>query len=258
MYNSAPVWQDNNPDRLLDLCVKFCIQNPGTFCAKDPLTNEFHLHNGISLPMEICEKMFEVYQQYGNHNHDNTDEFISIFHDTGRTRLRHVSLKNSSVTDDGIASVFRHSLVELDISDCKELSEQALAHINENGNNLLSLIVGTTKIFPRSNIFEYENSMDLTDFGPKRSEYHKRGYIINCPSLRKFVVEHLDMSENQDYFPLLLKSLVKLVHLDLSRCHNIESLSYLLPMKNLRTLILFDVSGLQDSIKTIPQLRSLR
>lgn len=83
--------------------------------------------------------------------------------------------------------------------------------------------------------------------------------LITAPKLRKFVLQsvHVDCG-HELFFSSLLRGFPNLAYLDLSDCNNVGDLSCLLHCPNLSTLILYNVSGLQDAIEHICKLTGLR
>ena len=61
----------------------------------------------LHLPTEICEKFFDMLQEEG---HDIEDMTASAFSDTTTSRLRNVSVRNTSITDEGLLCLLRHNL----------------------------------------------------------------------------------------------------------------------------------------------------
>lgn len=245
--------KDSEPETLLELCFKFVVKRPDTICTVDPFTKDYRLRDGLALPSEICENIIHFYQQSGN---IVDDKFVNIFQNPHTTRLKRVRLRNSAITDDGLCALLSHRLIELDLFNCINITEGSLAHINDFGNSLLSLSVGSqVHILPDTLYSEDSQKLPEAD---KRSAYQERGYILRTPNLRKLTVKNLYVPGEKFYFPLLLHSLQNLVYLDLSNCFDLGDLSYLCDLKNLSTLILYNVQRLQDAIASICRITSLR
>uniref|UniRef100_A0A1B6E2J9 Protein zer-1 homolog n=1 Tax=Clastoptera arizonana TaxID=38151 RepID=A0A1B6E2J9_9HEMI len=64
--------------------------------------------------------------------------------------------------------------------------------------------------------------------------------------------------KNKIYFPLLLRSVLKLTHLDLSGCSELGDLSYLTELPHLVSLILYNVDNIMETLKAICELRGLK
>ncbi|XP_067009020.1 protein zer-1 homolog isoform X2 [Anabrus simplex] len=252
MLPSVTVCGESAPDSLLDLCFKYVVCHLETICSIDPFTKDYKLKEGLALPSEICEKIIQVYQTGG---HVIDDRFVNIFQNPHTTRLRRVRLRNSSITDDGLCTLLGHNLLELDLFNCANITEGSLVHINECGESLLSLSLGSGVHLLPSSLFPEDARMQE---GDNISGYHRRGYILRTPNLRRLAVRHLYIQGERMYFPLLLRSLTNLTHLDLSSCFDLGDLSYLCELKNLVSLVLFNVQRLQDALESLCKLTKLR
>lgn len=247
---STSVWEPYLPDTLVDICIKVSLKNRSHLCCFDDATAEFNLCDGITLPAEICERMLYLYSEELYKVID--DKFLNLFKDPTTSRLSRVNLHDSAVTDEGIALITKHPIVELDISNCSKLTQNTLEKLNDLKSDLISLTVGSAvQIFP-------ETLQPTADDQSSGCNYEERGYILRAPNLRKLVIKGLSATVERDYFPLLLRSLTHLTHLDLSMCYNLGDLKYLLPLKQIVYLSLFDVPRLQDAIENIVQLSNLR
>lgn len=244
LYNSA----DNTPDTLFEQCIKYVVRNLQILANVNPVTKFLRLKEGLTLPSVICEKLLEVQQQNG---YIIDDRFVGLFENPEAARLRRIKLRNSTITDEGLCILVKSSPMELDISNCIKLTEGSLAHINENGDKLVSLSLGSpVHVLPETLLPEIKKK----DVSP----YEKRGYILNTPNLRKLAVRKLYVPEEKIYFPLLLNPLRKLTYLDLSSCFDLGNLSYLTNLPHLTSLILFNVQGLQNSLGSIMKLKNLK
>ena len=83
--------------------------------------------------------------------------------------------------------------------------------------------------------------------------------LITAPKLRKLVLHsvHVDNSSHE-FFSSLFRGFPNLAYLDLSDCNHVGDLSCVSHCPNLTTLILYNVSGLQDAIGHICKLTGLR
>ena len=213
------------------------------------------LQEGMHLPAEIGEKLFHISHL--------TDEFVHIFKDTETTRIRHVSVRDSSLTDSGMKHLVRHNLRELDINNCGGLTVQTLHNINKNSDNLHSFCIGNSvQILP-----DYlhpdspASDSDTDDEAEVESLYEKQGYIINASNLRRLCVRDLFVNRGPKYFDLLLKPLPGLTHLDLSGVYHNQGmgqLRWLLHCKNLVSLTLHNVRDIDSSLPTLQLLTNLR
>lgn len=235
------VFKDSAPETLLELCLKYVVDHLDTICSIDPFTKDYKLKNGLTLPVEICEKILNVYQRGGN---ILDDRFLNIFQNPQTARLQRVNLRNSSITDDGLCALLNQKLIELVIDNCFNITESSLVHINDSGNSLLSLVIGSSvHLLPKT----------LQD-----SAFHGRGYILRTPNLRRLAVRHFIVNEEKTYFPLLLRPLHNLTYLDLSECFDLGDLSYLCELKSLISLILYNVQWLQGAVGSLCKLVNLR
>ncbi|KAK7074095.1 Protein zer-1 [Halocaridina rubra] len=248
-------WEDSSPEMLLDLCGKFIIHKPETFCVLHPETGVWCLRPGLALPTEICEKLISLWQEKDPEGLD--DKFINIFRDVICTRLKRVTLRNSSVSDDGLNLLLSHHLVELDVSNCNRLTKRTLDNINRYGDSLTALVIGKTKNILPDSVFKESllDSSDSSDSSPL-SEIEQRGYILQTPSLRRLIVRELDMEPL--YYSLLLKPLSKLTHLDLAGCLSLDNIAYILDMKHLVSLNLYSVRNIQDALPSIMKIKTLK
>ncbi|KAK7793806.1 hypothetical protein R5R35_013022 [Gryllus longicercus] len=251
MLPFTSVSRESAPDTLLDLCFKYVVCHLDIICTTDPFTKDYRLKDGLALPSEICEKMLQIYQAGG---HDVDDRIVGIFENLSMTRLRRVQLRNSSVTDDGLCILLSHKLIEIDLTNCANVTDGSLVHLNEHGENLLSLSIGAgVQLLPSTLLPE-----DHVQEGEIVTAYHKRGYILRTPNLRRLTIKNLSVHRERMYFPLLLQPLANLTYLDLSSCSDLGDLSYLCELKNLLSLILFNVQRLQECIDSLCTLTSLR
>lgn len=252
-------WDDSSPEPLLDACGKYVIQHPETFCELQPETGLWCLRSGLALPMEICEKLISLWQEMDPQGLD--DKFINIFKDVILTRLKRVTLRNSSISDDGLNHLLSHHLLELDVSNCSKLTKRTLKNINREGVGecLTSLVIGKTRNILPDTVFSnpLPDSSDSSDSSPV-SEIEQRGYILRTPNLRRLIVQELYIPMEPQYFALLLKPLSKLTHLDLSGCFFLNDVKYILEMKCLVSLILHSVQRIQDTVPTIMMMKTLR
>jgi len=245
------IWEVNSPDSLLDLAARFCISHLDTFMVYSKRgTEELHL------PTEIGEKLFQVAQEEGL---DLDDKFTHIFRNL--TRICRVSVRESSISDRGIKHLLRHRLRELDIHNCAGLTGKTLSNINSYSDNLLSLCVGNSvQILPDYLQPQGTFSDSECEDGRDGNIYEKQGFIIKAPKLKKLCVRDLFINRGRLYFDLLLKPLPDLTHLDLSGAfHNqgMENFAWLSNLQKLVSLILHNVQDVEDSLKTLCQLKKL-
>lgn len=250
-------WEENSPEPLLDICGKYVIAHPETFCVMHQYSGLWFLRPGIALPTELCEKLISLWQDKDPEALDY--RFINIFRDLANTRLKRVTLRNSKVSDDGLSVLLAHNLIELDISNCCELSERTLENINKYGDSLLTLVIGkTNNILPSSVPAWAQTELSNDSENSPVKEGKQRDYILRTPNLRKLVVRELIQPKHHEYFVLLLQPLTKLTHLDLSGCFFLHDIKYILPMKNLVSINLHSAQRIQDAIPVLSEIKTLK
>ena len=174
--------------------------------------------------------------------------FINIFKDRQSTRLKRVRLRDIDITDRDLEILLQHKLIELDISYCSNLTSSCIKHITEYGTSLSSLTIGEkVDIFP-TNIF---GKLKFTE------QHYDRGFIFLAPSLRRLTLKSLNALQ-PDFYLLLLRHLTSLTHLDLSNCSDLDNFEYTEHLVNLNSLVLYNVSGIENMIPAICKLKTLR
>lgn len=250
--SSSSILEENSPDSLVSLCTRYCIAHLNTFCDKDESSQNYVLRSSLSLPNEICEGMLQMRRES---EVPLDDSFLKLFSDPRNTRLRRVSVRNcSSVTDEGLEAILTHRLLELDVTNCPNVTKKTLINISNNGEELLSLIIGNSvHILPEA-LYEDDAAGDCSF-----TNFRERGYILNLPNLKQLVIRDWQDLLEPDYLSFLFKPLSQhLTHLDLSGCLCLGKPTYFLEMNSLRSLILYNVPNLQDMIPFICQLSNLR
>lgn len=249
-------WEDNSPYPLLDICCRYLISHPDTFCDQHRLSGLWFLRPAVALPTELCEKLINLWQDKDPAALD--DRFINIFRDLSCTRLKRVNVRNTSVSDDGLRVLLSHNLVELDISNCRKLTERTLDNINKFGDNLTTLVIGKTKdILLESLVTDTHTNSSETSDPSALSQIKDRGHILRTPNLRKLVVRELIQPNESEYFGLLLQPLTRLTHLDLAGCMFLQA-KHLLPLKQLISLNLHSVQRMQEALPLLSELKNLK
>lgn len=106
------VLKENSPDSLQDICLQLVIK-----LVNKPSPNPYlGIKDGLSLPTELCERLLQY--QVQEECHLDT-RFVSIFEDTGCTRLKRLSLKWCSLKGTEAEILFRHELKELELKRMK-------------------------------------------------------------------------------------------------------------------------------------------
>lgn len=245
---------ESEPETLLNQCFKFVARHLYTICYVDPCTNNYELRQGITLPREICEKLLQVYQQNGG---ILDDRFVRIF-SSPETSLRRVRLRNSNITDEGLAILLKHRLLELDIAKCRNVSQNSLLEINRYGDRMTSLIIGYgAQLLPNSIENELSTAEDCISSGLSLSSLQKC-FILKTPKLKRLAIRCLSVNKEKTYFPILLRSLPNLTHLDLSGCSDLDDLTYITQMPNLVSLVLHNVIRIQEALVALCELHNLR
>lgn len=235
------------PETLLDICFDYINKHPETICNPGFSSEEdLQLLDGLSLPVEICERLLNV----RNNSLTPVDSnFINLFRNTDCTRLKRVKLRRQSeIKDQDLEILLKHNLVELDLSLCPNLTPTCIHHITENSSNLLFLSVGEdTDIFP----------VRMFGKSPIGQELYDKGYIFYAPNLRKLTLKGLHLLQS-DFYMILLYPLSNLTHLDLSNCNDLHDFSYTQHLINLTSLILYNVHGIELMIPAICKLTNLK
>ena len=221
----------------------------------------------LHLPTEICEKFFDMLQEEGL---DIEDMTASAFSDTTTSRLRNVSVRGTSITDEGLMCLLRHNLKSLDVSNCEGITRQSLENINSHSEQLANLSVGlSSHILPdyictKEEVFPTEDDDDedsLDEEDRARSVYDRRGYIIRAPQLQRLSIKELFVTRGSNYFDLLLRPLPRLTHLDLSGTAHGEGMgdfAFLRHLTLLASLVLHNVTNLDMAVNTITEIKSLK
>lgn len=163
---------------------------------------------------------------------------MSIFSDTGRTPLKNVSLRNSSISDEGMESLLRHKLISLSMWYCDKITNASWKNLIENGSEIRNLELGK-----------------FVDMLKNREPNEKTpiDFQINLPKLKRLVLNGVALQAS-----LSFENLSELVHLDVSACLFADySLTSLHNCANLKTLILFNVWPIEREIATICSMKQL-
>ncbi|KAL6258863.1 protein zer-1 homolog isoform X2 [Pogonomyrmex barbatus] len=234
------------PERLTDLCYKLICENLDIISVKGKRGHRI-LRKGITFPSEICDKIIE-YAQRSEATEDD-DCFFSIFKNLAATRLKHVRISNCSLTDTSVQTLVSHKLYDLELTDCSNVTELCIEHINANSENLHSLAChGTSMIIPSS----------LKASGSSVN-YYEQGYVFKTPNLKRLALGYVGIPSSE--YSLLLAGLINLTHLDLSNSCNIDTFEFYHLIPNLVSLALYNVKVNTDAksfVKNICQLKNLR
>lgn len=273
MLKFPTVWVPNSPDSLLNTAIRFCIKYPRAFCQYNPREDGYELREGLSLPEEICERMLAVCKaeleevEFGS--------LIKIFKDTARTRLRHVDLSDSSITDNVVEILSWHKINELNISGCKELTSCSLNSIGKLWNDLLSLNIGSSShIFFKKEekparteeeercVRQYLSLLYAVEPEPqKKVEPHNvEPQSPTClPMLKKLTIHNVARADQNPGFLFLLNNARSLIYLDLSKCELADiTMFHVLSTRRLTSLILCDYANVHELIPLISRVTTLR
>lgn len=283
-------YSDNSPSTLQELTVRYLIGNLETFCDYDKDAELYSLKPDVALPAEICDMLFSMFMEEG---HTLDDKLIHIFSDPLRSRLKRINLRDSLVSDVGLGWLMPHVPIDLDISNCSDLSKESIQHINRYGHSLRKLFIGNSvRIFREldmvltrsavgSESTDEEEGIPFIDEEMDavivRNRTHKTNNnlansqtpmstnqsIFSCPNLKAFSVHSLYETEYpaHDIMENILVPLKGLSYLDLSGCEiELEFLDCLERLSLLTTLILYDVpiNNVSGAFHIIAKLKNLR
>jgi Zyg-11 protein homolog len=150
-----------------------------------------------------------------------------------------VSLRNSSITDEGMKYLVQHRLISLSLWYCDKVTHDSWLHLLANGDEIRNLEIGK-----QVNILRFREPNERTPID----------FQINLPKLKRLVMHGVALQPS-----VSLSHLIELSYLDLSSCHLVEfSLDCLTQLPQLQTLILFNVWPLEREIPSICKLKSLQ
>uniref|UniRef100_A0A0K8TN85 Protein zer-1 homolog n=1 Tax=Tabanus bromius TaxID=304241 RepID=A0A0K8TN85_TABBR len=222
---------------LLELVYNYILNNINVVCDDNGSSEHLELREGIVIPSEICDKLLEHQQKIVNRKVDD-DEFVNIFRDVQRTRLKYVHLRNSNITNAGLKILLQHKLKSLSLWYCDKLTIHSRHALEKYGTCLRSLELGF--------------DVDML----KHSEPNERTPIdfqLLLPNLRRLVLTSVVLQPT-----LKFSHLQELNYLDLTSCIFADfNLEALINLPNLRTLILFNVWPLAHHFPTICKLKQL-
>ncbi|XP_026472169.1 protein zer-1 homolog [Ctenocephalides felis] len=233
---------NTDPESLYDITLKYVVENIDILYEEylnydDKI--DLRLRKDFSLPRELCERLIEYHNDYG---YETNDKFAKLFTHLENTKLKHVTLRNSMMTDSGLQYILNHDLVSLQLSNCTKLTSQTLSNINLHSKNLTCLSFGNdTSIIPTCTA---ESNWLI---------FRTTGYVIQAPVLKKLTIRDINLK-----LSVLLSNLKNLTYLDLSQCHIRGEFTHLEKLKSLNCLILYNVDHLDEAIDTLCRLTSLQ
>lgn len=164
---------------------------------------------------------------------------MNIFKDETRTPLKFVALRNSSITDEGMAALLQHKLISLSLWYCDKITHASWPSLIANGSELRSLELG--------------KFVDMLKNG-EPNEKTPLDFQMNLPKLKRLVLNGVALQSS-----ITFSDLRELSYLDLTACLFADfSLESLVHLPHLKTLILFNVWPLEREIPTICQLTQLQ
>ncbi|KAK6195403.1 hypothetical protein SNE40_000841 [Patella caerulea] len=242
-------WPDNSPDRLEDICVQFCATNIETFAAKNETSGQYDLQEGITLPKSICDKLLKALVDI---KPSTVHENFTIFSDTARSQLSSICLRKSRINDKCLKLLENQPIVDLELSNCQELTRESLKTINKFQRTLKSVRIEGRSLF--YNCDENTNALD-------------ESAVLECPNLRTLCIQDYDFNNPDDLvLSTFLLTLPRLTHLDLSNCglcaEHVTSFQSLPQLRslNLSNIMKEDGSDTENKqlLTHIGQLKSLR
>lgn len=226
---------DEDLPSLLEIVFKYLSSNLKVVYNENPFNNYFELKDGVVIPNEICDRFLKYHQDC---NQDVNDLFIYIFRDVNRTPLKHVSLRNCTITDDGMAMLLKHNLVSLSMWYCDSVTKNCWPTL--------------VKYSSRLKVLELGRYVDILNSRPP-DEKNPIDFELNLPHLKKLRLNAVVLQKS-----LKFSHLTNLSYLDLTACTFSEfSVAALVNLPNLTTLILFNVWPLESELPVICKLSKL-
>uniref|UniRef100_A0A1L8DLQ4 Protein zer-1 homolog n=1 Tax=Nyssomyia neivai TaxID=330878 RepID=A0A1L8DLQ4_9DIPT len=226
---------DEDLPSLLEIVFKFLSENLSVVCDENKFDHNLELNEGVYIPNEICDRLLKYYQDC---NQDINNQFIYIFRDTTRTPLKYVTLRNSTITDEGMDILLRHNLVSLSMWYCDSVTTNSWRTLVEHSGHLKSLELG-----------KYVDMLKCSE----PNEKTPIDFQLNLPHLRRLTLNAVVLQPS-----LQFSHLKELSYLDLTSCIFAEfSLEALVSLPNLCTLILFNIWPLEKEFRTLCKLKKL-
>lgn len=165
---------------------------------------------------------------------------MKIFRDTHRTPLKHIALRNCTISDVGMSVLLNHDLVSLSLWYCDVITTASWQTLIEHGKNLEYLELG--------------RYVDML----KHSEPNEKmpiDFKLDLPKIRKLILTGVVLQPTVEF-----NHLKDLTYLDLTQCtfHNEFTLESIVNLPNLTTLILFNVWPLETELTTICSMKKLQ
>ncbi|GAB1599114.1 protein zer-1 homolog [Argonauta hians] len=239
-------WPPNIPDTLQEMCLNIFVKNPEAL-ATITEGNRYTLRPGIFLSQEICEGLLKAWRERPE---ELTDDILYIFEDPTRTRLAKVNLSQTSVTNDGLAYIQKHTLSDLCLLSCSNIDPSRLLFemLNTSGYSLRTLQLGFKDLHQKSYFSELKCQMSNCE----KNVHNDKLTIFNCPNLQCLSLRKVSFKS----CPLLLNSVLtplnRLAFLDLYQCEmKPECFDFLSNVPKLLSLSLAQVYLPKDKIDKI-------
>ena len=246
----------NSPESLMRLASRYCLKHKEVFTEQLPCGSLKLLDDGLYLPREICESLFQICHE----EHINIDDkFTNIFADTQNSKLRQLTVSDSSVTDNGMRCLLAHNLRKISITDCVHLTTKTMEFIKEYSDNLVSLSVNAFQFYCVSTTEPDDPEDEFEDeYQGMNNNYEKRPLILKMPRLKNLCIKDLYADQGRNYFDTI--GLPNLSHLDLSgllHSQGLENLKFLLNCPHLVSLILHNVNEVTAALNTLCQMKKV-
>lgn len=150
-----------------------------------------------------------------------------------------MSLRNSTITDDGMKLLLNHKLISLSLWYCDKITHASWQHLIANGGELKNLELGKFVDVLKNHEPNEKTPLD---------------FQLELPKLKRLVLNGVALQSSVSF-----SHLQELTYLDLTACLFADfSLESLVHLPQLQTLILFNVWPLEREIPTICKLNNLR
>lgn len=201
------------------------------------LLNVIHFFSRYFPFFFLCYRFFKYRQDCSE---DINDLIVNIFRDKHKTPLKHVALRNCSITDEGMEILLNHDLVSLSLWYCDIVTEKSWQTLIEHGQHLEYLELG-----------RYVNMLKFIE----PNEKAPIEFTLDLPLIRKLILTGVVLQPTNNF-----SQLHHLNYLDLTQCifHNEFTLEAIVNLPNLQTLILFNVWPLEQELPTICRMKTLR
>ncbi|XP_071948288.1 protein zer-1 homolog [Antedon mediterranea] len=228
MTGSNMINNDNNPIPLADQLIGFIANNPSSFCVMSSNGEHVKLREDVVLCSSISDKLMSLHAESEN----VSESFMKLFTDTNKAHLKRMEVANTNITDRCLMYVRKQKLVELNLSNCSNLTPCGFQYVNEQ-TELQVLKLENTSI-----IQGYKNG-DVS---------FRRLRLLNLSSTG---VEAMQLY-------CIVRQLEHLKSLDVSNIVKNGDLMFLDPVRStLKSLVLHDCILVQHSLEYLCKLVNL-